>query len=210
MEDIKGIKPWLIAQDIFTKVKDELVLEAIDVLHEQVNKKRISIEGHTVTLPEQPSDLDRDLFIVNNILKEADGIRSQYSEYMNKAAGSGSSDPQVVERTEELKKMLLAVSEIEMLMSMSAAANEMVSSVSMYVNESDTANVIAKAAAEGHDGSRADLMDYIHNSARFAKAEVFDSEEQAIIDKSISLFEEMDGSTTTSPHESSAAPSDAA
>jgi len=193
MEDTNGIKPWLIAQDMFTKVKDELVLEAIDVLHEQVNKKRIAIEGHTVTMPEQPADFDRDLFIVNNILAEADSIRSQYSDYMEKYSNGGSTDAKLIERVEELKKTLMAVSEIEMLMGLSSAANEMVNDVSMHVSESDAAEVIAKAVADAHGGRKAELMDYIRSSSRFAKAEVFEPEEQEIIDRALSILDKMSG-----------------
>lgn len=193
MDYIKGIKPWLIAQDMFTKVKDELVLEAIDILHEQVEKKRISIEGYTVTLPDQQADVDRDIFILNKILAEAGNIRSQYSEYMKDSAAAGEKDARLIERIEELRKLLLAISEIEMLMSMSDAAKDMIELVSMHVTESDVAEVIAKAASESHNTAMIELMKYIQGSKRFAKACVFDDAERGIINKADALYLEMNG-----------------
>ena len=49
---------WMLAQEILTTIKNELVLEAIDLLHKDIKENRVEINGQTIKLPSKPSDID--------------------------------------------------------------------------------------------------------------------------------------------------------
>ena len=110
---------WMLAQEILTKIKNELVLEAIDLLHKEIKENRVEINGQTIKLPDKSTEFETDMFIIKQLIEKENEIISTYSEFIRKFDVESKNSAQFVERIEELRKFLMSVSSIKILMNFS-------------------------------------------------------------------------------------------
>ena len=109
-----GSTTWLEAQAFLIKIKDEMLARALDTLDMEVKAGRAAINGRLVTAVEQ-NDSETKMFVLDNIVGNADAIIHRHSQSIEELESSGSLDSKTVERIEELKRFLLAVGKMKML-----------------------------------------------------------------------------------------------
>src|SRR5271167_1748135 len=115
MQDTEpGISAWLLCEDIFNRIKNELITQAMDTLQIAIDAKIIEVSGSLVTLPDKPGETEMQMFIINRLVGEKDSILERYKAHM--AIEPDKNDPNAVIQKERLKKFLLCVEQISMLM----------------------------------------------------------------------------------------------
>ena len=173
---------WMICDDILTRIKDELILEAIDILHEEINSKRIVIEGYSPVVLERSEEMQRDVYLINNLMERAAEISMNYSKYFNDAAMAESADPV---RIEELKRFLMSVSGIRFLMDMAKVFESWSADTGKYYSEKDPASIIDKTMGRGTEREKA--LEYVLKSKKIMENEAITSEEISMLRKAYSM-----------------------
>ncbi|EQD48772.1 hypothetical protein B2A_07856 [mine drainage metagenome] len=125
MADDHEVPTWLYCQDILLSIKEELIAEALDTLNNEIAEHRIDIQGSMVTAQEGSEDIEKKMFVIENLRHKADEIRDQYKSYLRIPEHEKTNlDPDLVGRLESMKKFLLAVTQITMLMDYSEVFDE--------------------------------------------------------------------------------------
>ncbi|MEM0201840.1 MAG: hypothetical protein QXR73_01535 [Candidatus Micrarchaeaceae archaeon] len=125
MTDKHEVPAWLYCQDILLSIKEELIAEALDTLDQEIKEKRIDIKGSMVTAQEGSEDIEKKMFVIDNLRHRADEIRDRYKSYMSiSESDKAKLEPDFVERLESMRKFLLAVTQVSMLMDYSDIFNE--------------------------------------------------------------------------------------
>ena len=176
MEDMPE---WMIAQEILVKSKNEIILEAIDTLHKEIDEKRLEINGHTIKLPDKSSEIDMDMLIINNLLQQEQKIIKQYSSFIKKTENGEELSPEIVERTEELKKFLMSVAEISLLMNFAKTIDAWILDFAETMNKKDVALIISETAKRNVD--RIEVLRFMSNNRNFLKSDALTNEEFEII-----------------------------
>lgn len=165
----------MLCDDIITRMKDELVLEAVDLLHAEIKAKRIDISGYTALMPDKSAELQRDLYIISNLVARGHEIMDQYGPYLDAAER----DPERLARKEELKKFLMSVQGITMLMRYSTIADTWATDVGKFSSLTDIAQILARTANMADE--RKELMDYVLSNKKFKDSEALSDEELAAL-----------------------------
>lgn len=168
----KDAPAWMLCDDMITRMKDELVLEAIDLLHEEIKAGRIDVKGYTAVLPDRPAELQRDMYLIGNLVEREHEILQQYAPY---AGNMAETDPKKLGRIEELGKFVLAVKAISMLMRLSAVAERWALDTGRYSALDDSAEILAKTAMMADE--RRELVEFVLSSRRFMKSEALTGSE---------------------------------
>ena len=84
---------WMVCDDILTRIKDELILEAIDILHDEINSKHLVIEGYSPVVLERSEEMQRDIYLINNLMERAEEISANYGKYLDGSAAADGTDP---------------------------------------------------------------------------------------------------------------------
>ncbi|MGC8537937.1 MAG: hypothetical protein ACP5MZ_03060 [Candidatus Micrarchaeia archaeon] len=153
MAENHELPTWLYCQDILLSIKEELVAEALDTLEQEIKEKRIDIQGSMVTAQEGSEDIEKKMFVIDNLRHRADEIRERYKSYMSiKDSDKANLDPEFVGRLESMKKFLLAVTQISLLMDYSDIFDEWASSIDHSPKGVKPADLLASTVDE--DGRR--------------------------------------------------------
>ncbi len=193
MMEREGVPAWLACEDILTRMKDELILEAVDILKREMRDGRIDIKGYVAALPEKGEELEQDLFMVNNLIANANEIREQYRSYLNKDAGGGARDPETVSRGEGLRRFLMSVDAIEMLMRLSKVCGVWADDTGVYSSLNDPVEVLRKSAML--DEERGEAAEFVLSSKSFAESEALDDGELRILREALSGIDAQSGHT---------------
>ncbi|MDE1870876.1 MAG: hypothetical protein KGI06_01400 [Candidatus Micrarchaeota archaeon] len=180
MQGDRDIPAWLVCEDIFNKIKTELITQAMETLQDAIDSRAIEVNGSLVTLPDKPSDTDMKMFIINRIMEDKDGIAERYREYLSE---KGTSDPKKVQQVERLKKFLLAIEQISMLMSYSKLFDEWMHDIAMQVTAKEPQDAIT-ATLKGNE-TRMEVLAYVLGNAKIGSEEILTESERSILEKSI-------------------------
>ncbi len=172
---------WMVCDGIISKMRDELLSQAVSVMHEQLEKKRISLEGQLPTLDEGASGQERDAFLLSQIIKEHKNIERQFGEYIEHAK-VGHED---LARIEELQRFLLELRQIVMLSDYSKECEGWLAEAEKELKEEDPAKIMAKTMKK--EGKRQELLDYVMKSKKFMKDGVFSEAERKIMDEALKI-----------------------
>ncbi len=179
------IPQWMLAQEILVKTKNELILEAIDLVHIEIDEKRLEINGNTVKLPDKSSEIEMDMLIISNLLEKEDEISKQYSEFIKKIENGEEEKPELIERMDELKKFLMAISSIHLLMGFVKVIDSWVLDFAETMKINNTAMIIAETAKRNVE--RIDILEFVIKSKNFLKSEALSDEEIDIVKKALQL-----------------------
>lgn len=174
---------WMQCEDIFNRIRTELITEAMDVLQDVIDSKAIGVEGSLISLPEKPSDTEMRMFIINNIIKRKDEIIQKYSNYLENDSIK-ETNPFKVEQRERLRRFLLSIEQISLLMQYSTVIASWMHDMSMQVMANDPSEVI-KGTMPGEE-LRREILRYVVASRKMEKERIFSEEERKILKKSIS------------------------
>ncbi len=180
-ENKEGVPAWLICEDILTRTKDELILEAIDILKKEMKEGRVDIKGYVAALPEKGQELEQDLFIVKNLVSRAPEIREQYKDYMKREQAGEITDPETVSRAEGLKRFLMSVDAIDLLMRYSTVFGMWADDVGVYSSLNDPVDIMVKTA--NMDEERVDALNFTLSSKTFEKNDAISNEERQLFEE---------------------------
>lgn len=178
-----SVPAWLVCEDMLTRTKDELILEAIDILRKEMAEGRIDIRGYVAAMPEKGKELEQDLFVISNLIGRAGEIRERYAEYAKREGKGGISDPDVVLRGEELRKFLLSVNAIDLLMRLSRVFGMWADDVGNYSLLNNLIDVMVKSA--GLDGDRLEALGFVVSSKVFADSKALSDEEMRLLKETL-------------------------
>ncbi len=176
-----SVAAWMQCEDMLNKIREELILEAVDTLHAEAAAGRIDIKGNVVTTPDKSGDLERDMFVINNLLEHESEMREKYTMYITEKESSGELDAYAVGRIEELKKFLLALTEITTLMHYSHQVNAWIEDARKLSSMDDPVKIIAATMA--HNEPRIELLAFVLKRKAFVKEEVLTDEERGILER---------------------------
>ena len=176
MENDDSTAAWMLCDDIITRVKDELILEAVDILHEELKAGRIDLKGYVNVLPDKAQELQRDMYLINNLVQREQEIIAQYAPYLD---GNGQHDSDKLSRIEDLRKFVLSVKAISMLMRLSIAAERWALDTGKYSALSDPVQIIKKTAIMADE--RKEILDFVLSHSKFTKSEALSGEEMGIL-----------------------------
>jgi hypothetical protein len=179
-ENDEKIPSWLVCEDIFNKIRTELITQAMDTLQEAIDSKAIEIKGSLVSLPDKPSDTEMKMFIIKKLIEEKENIRERYGHYESQDENS---TPEQVQQKERLKKFLLAVEQISLLMEYGDLFGSWMNDIAMQVGVKDKSEVI-KNTIKG-DESRLSALKYVLGNKKLEKEMVLTKSERIVLEKSI-------------------------
>lgn len=174
---------WMLCEDMITRLKDELVLEAADILHKEIEEGRIDVSGYVALFPEKSQELQRDLFVINELVQRQNEILEQYKEYIEK---NDESDPDRLKSIERLKKFILSVKAIGILMQLSGIAELWAEDTGRYSKSTDPIQILANSARMADD--RMKVIDFALSSKKFAKSEALKESELEMLRKARKLL----------------------
>jgi hypothetical protein len=170
------VPAWMVCEDIITRLKDELVLEAIDILHEEMKQGRVDINGYVSLLPDKSDEIQRDMYIINNLRMREHEILEQYRPYLD---GSSENDPDRLKRAEDLKKFVLSVGAISTLMRFSEIAGLWADDTGKYSEIRDQRQIMIKTLGMAHE--RLEVLEFVLSSSKFMKSETLSPEEMEML-----------------------------
>jgi hypothetical protein len=173
---------WMQCQDILIRIKEELVLEAVDALHRELDAKRLEMNGAIPINPEENANNKKDMFMIGNLLENYEDMQERYSTYIKETEAKDSLlDAHTIARIEELKKFLLSVAEIKYLMDMAYDIDEWVTDVGKP-NGPSTASGILLESVKIHS-ERAEILRYAAKSKRFEASHALSKEETDLLNE---------------------------
>ena len=154
---------WLSCQDIFSRAQEEMISLAIEALDVEIAAKRMKIEGKLVSADEATNEVEKKLFVINNIINNEQGIYEKYNSSISRLENNPQElTSDVVERIDELKRFLLAVGMITMLMRYSKIFRNWQDDVGHYFKEKNPVLIIKKTLTE----NRVEALKFIIESKR--------------------------------------------
>ena len=171
----KRTPAWMLCDDMFTRIKDELILEAVDILHDEIKEKRIDIRGYTALLPDRSQELQRDIFIINNIISNTDEIRGQYKSYVN----VDNRDTASMRRLDELKRFLMSVDAINVLMELSKVFSDWAADAGRFANIQDERELVIRSMGSNYE--RLEALKYVIASKKFNASKPITNHEREVL-----------------------------
>ena len=168
---------WMLCEEMITRLKDELILEAIDILHEELKAGRIEISGFVPLLPDKHDELQKDMYMIGNLVQREAEIEAQYGPLVDDA--SNGKDPERVARREELWKFILSVRAISTLMRLGEVAREWAQDTGQYSGQRNMNDILSRSMNK--QSARCELVDFVLSSRRFCKSEALTDDEIGII-----------------------------
>ncbi len=172
-----SVPSWMACEDMITRMKDELILEAIDILHEEIKAGRVDIRGYTSLLPDKPDEMQRDMYIIGNLVQRKEEILEKYRPYFE--GRYEEADPAKVEGIEALKKFVLSVQAIAMLMRLSEIAERWADDTGKYSDIKGLEKIMLNTARMADE--RKELLDFVLSSSKFGKSEALTENELGIL-----------------------------
>lgn len=178
----KDMPAWLVCEDIFGRIKTELITQAMDTLQEAINSKVIEINGSLMTQPDRSSDTEMRMFIINKLLEEKENIIARYGSHADTDKNVATT-PEEVRQRERLRKFLFAVEQISLLMDYSKQFDEWMNDISMQVSAPDPGSVL-KNTVKGSN-HRIELMNYVLSNRKMGTENILTETEREMIKKAI-------------------------
>lgn len=179
--DKDQVKAWLVCEDIFNKLKTELITQSMDSVKEAIDSKFIDVKGSLISLPDKASDTEMYMFIINKLLDEKENMMNTYSKYIGDVAPKDAT-PQQIEQSERLNKFLL-VEKIDLLMGYSKVFDDWMHDVGMQVTNEDPSDII-KTTIKGDD-QRLEVIQFALRNSTILREKVLDDKERKILEDAI-------------------------
>ena len=181
MENQLGAMPaWLVCDEIISKMGEELLSQAISVMHEQLEKKRISLKGHLPTFSEGESEKEKDMFLISQLVKEHGNIEKQFTSYIKEAK----TNKDAVSRIDELQKFLLELRQILLLFNYSKACESWLIDVEQGMKEENPELLLAKSMKPDAQ-LRSEILEHVLRNKEFIKNKVFSEQELKIMENAL-------------------------
>ncbi len=173
-----AVQPWIACQDLLLRIKAEIAMEAIDSLHAELEAKRLDFKGTLPVQEGESAEHKRDMLMIANIMENWEEMDSTYTKFIKD--GEVSSDPAVVARVEELRRLLLSLSKIRYLMLMVDCMGEWLLEIGNPANRGKQAAELLLLTARGH-AEREEALRYSCSNREFIKSGAINSQEAKMI-----------------------------
>ncbi len=181
MDNEGGTPAWIVCVDILNKAKRELVTQAIETLEREIEAKRIDIKGSLISVPDQPSDAEMKLFVVGQIMTNAEEMRHRYGEYIKSVQTKGKDITATeIESAERARLFLMAIDKIEILMNYSRQLDAWMNDASMKVEIKDASEILRITS---NTDERKELLKFLKTNRTLQREETFSEKERDIIGK---------------------------
>ncbi|MCL5099554.1 MAG: hypothetical protein M1158_00290 [Candidatus Marsarchaeota archaeon] len=179
------IPAWILCSDLLIKLKNELANEAIAVLEGEIKAGRISIGGSVITQPDEQSDGENKLFVVNNLINDRVAMHEKYDFLIAEFESNPSKfDGKTAERMEGLKKFVLAVDEMRMLMAYSQMMDRWAEETTHHVRENSISEIIRATMQD--DAGRREALRFVLSLKSFIKESILSEQERQELAQAIS------------------------
>ncbi len=180
----KDVPAWLLCENLLVDIKNELVLEAIDVLHGEIKEGRIEVNGGLVTASEGKEGIEKDLFIINKIVENGKATTEKFMEYIREKEGNSSElDEYAVHRIEDMKRFLIAVGKISYLMELSVVFNAWVDDAGREARITDPVEILERTVLENKE--RLPALEFVLGK-KFRIDDAISENEKEILEKALS------------------------
>ncbi len=166
----------MLCEDIITRLKDELVLEAIDIMNGEIKAGRVDIKGYVSLLPDKSDEIQRSMYIINNLRIREHEIVEQYAPYLGEM---DEKDPEKLKRIEDLRKFVLSVGAISTLMRFSEIAAAWADDVGRHTELKDQEKIIISTIRGMND--RIEILEFAISSGKFIRSETLTNDEISML-----------------------------
>lgn len=170
---------WMVCEDIISRASAELMSEALALLRSEIKAGRIKVDGKMVTSSELTSEDERDIFVLEKLLDDEQNMRQRYENFANAVESGNETDPEVVGRLQEVKKFLLAVSQISMTVGHARTFSNWFNAAASLMKIKEPEEIIY-LTAKGN-AQRISALEFITSSKEFARSGVFSGTELAML-----------------------------
>ena len=174
--------------DILTRLKDFMAAEAIETMAVEVEDGRAGISGRVATLPEESEETERYLLVIGEMLSHQGEIIAQYREDMRRLENGEIEDPKVLERAEELRRFLLALSKISVLMRFSSVFGRWTEDAGRLMKAKDIREIIL-ATLSGED--RESALEFALSMKKLVEEGVLTVEERMELERALDSYRAM-------------------
>lgn len=158
---------WLLCEDLLLKIKEAIVEEASGVLHREIEEDRIKLSADWVNMESQNEALERDMFLINNLLAEAPEMLWKQDEYIRAKETSGAKlDADTVAKIESIKKLSLAISYISVLMEHTTVIDNWVKDIEQMPLAQDPTDLLKSTL----NNKRLELLKFFLKSKQFGSS----------------------------------------
>lgn len=176
MEKDGDVPAWMACEDMITRLKEELILEAIDILHRELEAGNVDITGYVPALQDRPEQIQKDIYIISNLRMREAQILDQYVPLLEK---NDEKDPKKLQRIEDLRKFVMSVRAISTLMRFSDIAKDWAESTGRYSNLRDAEQILIKTMNAADE--REEVLEFALSSSKFMKSDALNPEEISIL-----------------------------
>ncbi len=176
METPSDVPAWMMCEDIITRLKEELILEAIDILHTELETGRVDITGYVPLLQDKPEQIQKDMYIIKNLRMREAQILDQYIPMLE---SKEEKDPQKIQRMEDLKKFVISVRAISALMRFSDIAGDWAQDTGRCAGFADPEEIMIKTL--NMDEARCEVLEMALLSSKFKKSEALSAQEMKML-----------------------------
>jgi hypothetical protein len=177
----KETPAWIVCVDLLNKAKRELVTQAMETLDGEIAAKRMDIKGSLINVPDQPSEDEMKLFVLGQVLENAESMRERYGEYIRGIHMKGANaTAQEVEGADRARLLLMAVDKMEILINYSRRLDSWINDASMKVSLRDPSDVLLETCTDAH---RKELLEFIKSNRTMLKEGTFTEKERRIMER---------------------------
>lgn len=170
---------WMACEDILSRIHAELMSEALELLHREIESGNIKVDGDLVTSGELTGETERELFILERLLGDEENMRLRYENMVRAVEEGKETNPEIVARMEAVKKFLLVVSQISMTVKYAKVFESWFNDAGSNMRATDPAEIIYLTAKDSDE--RKDALEFAITNKTFIKNEALKPEEFNII-----------------------------
>ncbi|MDE1855149.1 MAG: hypothetical protein KGH57_02405 [Candidatus Micrarchaeota archaeon] len=184
--DDDGTPAWMVCDAIISKMRDELLSQAVSVMRDQLDRKRISLEGQLPAMSEEGGEKEKDAFLLSQIVKEHENIERRFSEYIDQAHVGKDS----LQRIDELQKFLLELRQIVMLNDYSKACESWMADAEKELKE-EAPDVLLAKTIKKDTRLRGEILKHVLKDKSIIEGGVFSDDERSIMENALSVSREL-------------------
>lgn len=179
------VQAWILCMDLLIKVKNELIAEAMELLHREMEAKRISMQGSFMPMSEGESEAERDMFLIQNLLAQEHEIMGKYGTYLVEMPKREKIDEDKIRSADELRKFLMALNRMSRLMRYSRIFDEWASDASYEVRQASVSSILEKTIAV-HGSSRREALEFAMKDEELVVSGVLADDEKRMLNTVLS------------------------
>lgn len=183
---LDNMPAWMIAEDILSKSERVLMESALELLRRQIISGTIKVDGDIPISSETRAEAERDIFIMERLLLDEENLRLRYENFVNAVESGNEKDAHVVGRTEDIKKFLLAVSQISLTVRHAKVFKAWFADAGRMMSLNDPAEILSNTAKTRPE--RDDALGFIIGSRIFINSEIFMAGEPEILKRAYSIL----------------------